>query len=197
MAVSPSLRQRGFTLAELLTVIMIVIILMAILFPVIFKAKEKAKETVCLSNLHQEYLAVKLYEGDWDALPRFSSRNAWWMKTYFGGARLACPQSNAGNDYEIICGLFTHASTERMRHLNELISDCRDKRGPSFPYVIDLNHLLETQEYRGPGKAVFMVRADGSASRIPWHGGPYLGDSDWEQWPCNALGYELEPSYSY
>ena len=55
---------RGFTLIELLVVIAIIAILAAILFPVFARARAQAKETSCISNLHEIYVATKLYRED-------------------------------------------------------------------------------------------------------------------------------------
>jgi len=58
--------RRAFTLIELLVVIAIIAILAAILFPVFAQAKAAAKQSVCLSNLKQESLAILQYENDYD-----------------------------------------------------------------------------------------------------------------------------------
>ncbi|MCS7208682.1 MAG: prepilin-type N-terminal cleavage/methylation domain-containing protein [Fimbriimonadales bacterium] len=60
------MRRHGFTLIELLVVIAIIAILAAILFPVFAQAREKARQTMCLSNIKQIGLGLKLYITDWD-----------------------------------------------------------------------------------------------------------------------------------
>ncbi len=60
--------RRGFTLIELLVVIAIIAILAAILFPVFARAREKARQTVCVSNMKQQGLAVAMYTSDYDEM---------------------------------------------------------------------------------------------------------------------------------
>jgi len=51
----------GFTLIELLVVISIIALLMSILTPALSKVKLQAKAAICLSNLHQWALVMKMY----------------------------------------------------------------------------------------------------------------------------------------
>jgi prepilin-type N-terminal cleavage/methylation domain-containing protein len=64
MSQHPSIRQRGFTLLELLAVIATIAILAALLLPVLTKAKIKAQRTSCSSNLHQLGFAWSMYYQD-------------------------------------------------------------------------------------------------------------------------------------
>jgi prepilin-type N-terminal cleavage/methylation domain-containing protein/prepilin-type processing-associated H-X9-DG protein len=59
-------RSHGFTLIELMVVMVIIMILAAILFPVFAQARDKARQTVCLSNLKQITMAVLMYANDWN-----------------------------------------------------------------------------------------------------------------------------------
>ena len=54
----------GFTLTELLVVTAILAILAALLLPVLSGARAKAQRTVCLNNLRQISLGVRMYSDD-------------------------------------------------------------------------------------------------------------------------------------
>jgi prepilin-type N-terminal cleavage/methylation domain-containing protein len=54
----------GFTLVEMLVVIAIIAILAALLLPAIGAAKRKAQRTVCVNNLRQINLGIRMYADD-------------------------------------------------------------------------------------------------------------------------------------
>lgn len=56
--------RRGFTLMEVLVVVAILIILIGILLPSLSGARENARTVVCLSNLRQWGMALRMYVGD-------------------------------------------------------------------------------------------------------------------------------------
>jgi prepilin-type N-terminal cleavage/methylation domain-containing protein len=58
----------GFTLVELLVVIVILGALATIAFPVFATARENARRAACKSNLHQIGIALSLYRADYDGM---------------------------------------------------------------------------------------------------------------------------------
>ena len=58
------MRQRAFTLIEMLVVMAIVGIVAALLLPALARTREAGRSTACLSNLHQIGLGLQLYVQD-------------------------------------------------------------------------------------------------------------------------------------
>ena len=63
------MKQRGFTLVELLVAIGIIGVLVGILLPAVQQVRESARRTQCLNNLRQLGLAVQNYEGSRKQIP--------------------------------------------------------------------------------------------------------------------------------
>jgi prepilin-type N-terminal cleavage/methylation domain-containing protein/prepilin-type processing-associated H-X9-DG protein len=62
-------RQRGFTLVEMLIVILVIGVLVALLLPAIQAAREAARRTQCLHHLSQLIIAVQNYQLAFDVYP--------------------------------------------------------------------------------------------------------------------------------
>jgi prepilin-type N-terminal cleavage/methylation domain-containing protein/prepilin-type processing-associated H-X9-DG protein len=110
--------KRAFTLIELLVVIAVIAILAALIFPAIGAAKARAQRTVCLNNLRQIDLGMRLYWDDHADFPPGIKNSAaapfgYWtgykelMKSYVGlkGASssadklFACPSDTFYYDF--------------------------------------------------------------------------------------------------
>ncbi len=92
---SHKIRQSGFTLVELLTVIAIIAILAAILFPVVASVREQARQGSCMSNLHQIYVSAQVYRQDEGAFPR----------ALLGYAEQGSPSGPSGCDRSLSMGV--------------------------------------------------------------------------------------------
>lgn len=74
--------DNAFTLVELLVVISIIALLLSMLMPSLGKVRSQAQATVCLSNLQQIGMAVKLYSNDYNGYfpPAYEAATDthWW-----------------------------------------------------------------------------------------------------------------------
>jgi len=59
-------RKRGFTLIEMLTVIVVIMLLAGLLVPTVMTAKKRAEMTVCGRNLSAIGTAMTMYTSDWN-----------------------------------------------------------------------------------------------------------------------------------
>ncbi len=73
------MHRKGFTLVELLVVIVIVAMLAGLLLPAVTRSRESARRAQCLNNQRQLAQAMQQYENARDQLPGYVNK--------FGGFR--------------------------------------------------------------------------------------------------------------
>ncbi len=77
------MRERGFTLVEVLVVIAIISILASMLFPVFAKARGKGRHATCITHLKQVGIALHSYCNDYDErfpLDAYRGPGAFWYE---------------------------------------------------------------------------------------------------------------------
>lgn len=71
-------RQTGYTLMEVLVVIVILVLVAGIVYTATAQVREKGRQAVCSSQLHQIGLALKLYQSDYNGRPP-EGKNEYWQ----------------------------------------------------------------------------------------------------------------------
>src|SRR2546423_11766578 len=114
----PTGRSFGFTIVELLVVVVIVSVLAALLLPALAKAREQGRSSVCRNNMRQIALAMTLYadeNSDYLPWPGDVDRN-WQPDWVFGGQPTVDPNNpdlwkNPGFGFHADSGsTFSHAT---------------------------------------------------------------------------------------
>jgi len=95
--------KKGFTLIELMIVILIIAILVAIAVPVYLAATNSAKKRTCQSNLRTIDSAINAYNGYWESFPADGNvgtvLGTMWLKR-----NPTCPSSEAPATYKLAGG---------------------------------------------------------------------------------------------
>ena len=104
------MRQRAFTLIELLCVIVILAVLASLLFPVLGSALASSKRAASGQSLKQLYLALQLYRADNGETVEYGEATAMGLPNeaaiyFFSGTTAVTPNVNL---WHSVCG--THAS---------------------------------------------------------------------------------------
>ena len=167
-------RRRGFTLVELLVVILIIGILAMLLFPVFKGAVEAANTAKCAGNLRHMYLAAGAYAGDNNGdTPPINNNGPDWC---FQLAMVCSPATNANTSMTNCQKLFACPSSPNARYT----SNKKNPPNQQWPWVCDygVNTFAHNITTNSPGSR----RPDGSCYLLKLGGGnhpaktPYIQD---------------------
>lgn len=118
----------GFTLVELLAVILIISILMFFLLPKIPEAIDQARTTACKKNMQEIYSGFLIYETKHKDLPKQSGAkfiasliaDGVWNNTEDSATRLSCPAVKANS----LTGLTSDDPTQWYSHIESVDGTC-------------------------------------------------------------------------
>jgi type II secretory pathway pseudopilin PulG len=154
--------RRGISITEVLVVMLIICVLVSIVLPVLSRARDRAKTITCASNLHQLYLAMKLYQGEFDAYPPNST--VWpAFKTYYP-TLLSCPKGAKGQTefHYVMAGSVGAGAPDSVL---DAFRGCVESRQGDYPVVRDYNHLIPTNADL-PDSRLLLVRDNGSFASV-------------------------------
>ncbi|MGC8784021.1 MAG: DUF1559 domain-containing protein [Armatimonadota bacterium] len=163
---------QGFTLIEMLTVLVIIAILAQYLVSVSMQAREKAYRANCISNLRQLLQACKMYESDYGQLPvhchgvyqGIDFGEGWWQQTTFPYVRnrdiYLCPLDPDKGQFAGRTGGGPPVSYAYLLTCPWL-GPHGEYRDPAVrsPLIIDPHHMS--------GRVIIIARYDGSVENAP------------------------------
>jgi len=146
------MKKRGFTLIELLVVIAIIAILAAMLLPALARAREQARRSVCISNLKQIGLAIKMYAQDYKEFYPTTNISAGGAGRVVADLGLLYPRYvSAQKTFLCPSDLYHKTSSDSGSAVNwsegeDLLTDTTgktDDHGCSYAYAIDCNEQTD------------------------------------------------------
>lgn len=142
----PSRAARGFTLVELLVVVVIISILMGLLLPAIVGARARARIAQCTNNQKELGSAILQYELAKKRLPGYANRiantiTASWVPVLF-------PYLGRMDLWEGANGWRSGDSTTNVVYIKQLICPDMPATGPALTYVVNVGVGSNTGLFR-------------------------------------------------
>ncbi|MDD5634213.1 MAG: prepilin-type N-terminal cleavage/methylation domain-containing protein [Candidatus Omnitrophica bacterium] len=146
------IRQKGFTISELLLVLAIVVLVAVLLMPVIRCSRRNMEKVVCTNNLQQVGLALYIYAREHEG--KFPpSLNTLYQEHYLSDERfMDCPGTKEigtkeNPDYAYTAGLSVSDDSAEP-----LVADKRKNHRKSMKNVLYVNGTIEWTKEEAPVK---------------------------------------------
>ena len=178
------MRKKGFTLIELLVVIAIIAILASMLLPALARAREQARRAVCISNLKQIGLGIRMYASDYREL--YPATCAGTDETVPGALGLLYDKGYVTAQKSFLCpsdishktvGLDTEETNQGISETLVDTSGATAGKGVSYAYALFCSEVVDPDTVIVVDKAC-PSSADGSNPGSAWsltalQSGPY------------------------
>jgi prepilin-type N-terminal cleavage/methylation domain-containing protein/prepilin-type processing-associated H-X9-DG protein len=164
-------RQRAFTLIEVLVVVAIIAVLVAVLLPALSRARDQARSVSCRSNMKQLITGMLLYVTEQKVLP--ATHSLFWMQVLFGQEwpRPAGVTWDGARD-RLVGVTFTAAYQQPYNLDPEFVADV-PKKGTLFRYVKqEAVYLCPSDK---PGAAEDTPLGGGGNGRLGYSMNAYIG----------------------
>ena len=161
----------GFTLIEVLVVVVIISMLAALLFPVFTRAQEKAAQTSCMNNLRQICMAVHMYTQDNNEQLPTNPGTSWAsvFGKYLHTATFNCPSlpgipgTTDNPDYGFNRQLFGKSMGKIITPSSLVIATDLSRTAMSGDFCVDFTNMETGIDPRhNQGQAFCVAMADGS-----------------------------------
>ncbi len=162
--------RRGFSLLELLVVIVIIALLLSLVLPAVQSARSAARRSNCTSNLKQIGLAMQSFHDVKRALPRYRLCPAPWMN----GADVYCQQLTSPGAYTGPNEIWSAPYDSRVAPTDAPLPDFNAQRFLLAPFLAATTGVFQCPDGfdRTPGSATYGATYQVSYAMSKIIGGP-------------------------